>query len=112
MFARITTVTLRPGTAATDLLRVHERLVVLLKTMPGFVRYSAMIDRKNAKAVAIEYWQTVVDMHLRTKELSRLRKQVLADLGEIDVSVAEYEVAHRTRVRPTGAHPTQKSRTG
>jgi quinol monooxygenase YgiN len=98
MFARITTVALQPGTTTADLLRVHERLVVLLKTMPGFVRYTPMIDRKNAKAVAIEFWQTEVDMHLRSKELSQLRKQVLADLGVIDVSVSEYEVAHRARV--------------
>lgn len=93
MYARIITVTLPAGTAKTDLLYVHDRLLAVLKPMTGFVRYYAMIDRKSAKAVAISYWQTEADMNQRSELLEQLRSAYFTEIGALDHSVAEYEVA-------------------
>jgi len=94
MFARITTVTLAPGTTKADLLHLHDRLLAMLKVLPGFVRYHAMIDRKGARAVAITYWQTEADLNQRSSELEQLRAAIFTEMGVLDHSAAEYEVAH------------------
>ena len=94
MYAHITTVTLAPGTTKTDLLHLHDRMLAVLKTLPGFVRYYGMIDRKAATAVAITYWQTEGDLDQSSNELERLRAGIFTDLGVLDHSFAEYEVAH------------------
>ena len=94
MYARIATVTLAPETTKTDLLHLHDNLLAVQETLPGFVSYHGMIDRKAATAVAITYWQTEGDLDQSSNELERLRAGIFTDLGVLDHSVAEYEVAH------------------
>ncbi len=96
MYARVATFTLPAGTPVGSLLHVHEWLLPLLKKQPGFVSYSALINRKTGKATAVTYWQTEADLSRTTADLVEARTQIFARAGATDVTVEEYEVAYHT----------------
>jgi heme-degrading monooxygenase HmoA len=93
MFARVTTVHMPPGTTTSTILGIHEQLLPALEKRKGFRKYTALVDRTTDKTMAIVYWDTEADMKASEQNGERSRDWIIAQLGAIESTIEEYEVA-------------------
>ncbi len=93
MFARVSTFTGTSDQVDEAIRQAREDVVPRLEQLDGFRGAYFLIDRQNAKSLAVTLWESEEAMSASEEEADTLRSESADALGTQMVGVERYEVA-------------------
>jgi heme-degrading monooxygenase HmoA len=93
VFARVSTFTGTSDEVEEAIRQAREDIVPRLEQLDGFRGAYLLVDRQNAKTLAVTLWESEEAMRASEEEANTLRSQAAEALGTQMVGVERYEVA-------------------
>jgi heme-degrading monooxygenase HmoA len=97
VFARVSTFTGTSDEVEEAIRQAREDIVPRLEQLDGFRGAYLLVDRQNAKTLAVTLWESEEAMRASEEEANTLRSQAAEALGTQMVGVERYEVARASQ---------------